>query len=110
VGELLKEVAPERRRVAVLWNPANAVFQNQMVKEAEAASRRLGLQVQIIAARDASEIDKAFQLMTRERAEALAVLSDPIFIATRTQIVALAVKGRLPSVSGNRQYADAGGP
>ena len=107
--ELLKEVAPERRRVAVLWNPANAVFQNQMVKEAEAASRRLGLQVQIIAARDASEIDKAFQLMTRERAEALAVLSDPIFIAARTQIVALAVKGRLPSVSGNRQHADAGG-
>jgi putative ABC transport system substrate-binding protein len=80
-----------------------------MVKEAEAASRRLGLQVQIIAARDASEIDKAFQLMTRERAEALAVLSDPIFIAARTQIVALAVKRRLPSVSGNREYADAGG-
>jgi putative ABC transport system substrate-binding protein len=107
--ELLKEVAPERRRVAILWNPANAVFQNQMVKEAEAASRRLGLQVQIIAARDASEIDKAFQLMTRERAEALAVLSDPTFIAARTQIVALAVKGRLPSVSGNRHYADTGG-
>ena len=107
--ELLKEVAPERRRMAVLWNPANAVFQNQMVKEAEAASRRLRLQVQTIAARDASEIDKAFQLMTRERAEALAVLSDPIFISVRTHIVALAVKGRLPSVSGNRQYADAGG-
>jgi len=34
----------------------------------------VALQVQIIAARDASEIDKAFQLMTRERAEALAVL------------------------------------
>jgi putative ABC transport system substrate-binding protein len=107
--ELLKEVAPGRRRVAILWNPANAVFQNQMVKEAEAASRRLGLQVQIIAARDAGEIDKAFKLMRRERAEALAVLSDPIFIAARAQIVALAVKGRLPSVSGNRQYADAGG-
>jgi len=74
-----------------------------MVKEAEAASRRLGLQVQVIAARDASEIDKAFQLMPRARAEALAVLSDPVFIAARTQIVALAVKGGLPSVSGNRQ-------
>jgi putative ABC transport system substrate-binding protein len=107
--ELLKEVAPERRRVAVLWNPANAVFQNQMVNEAETASRRLGLQAQIIAARDAGEIDKAFQLMTRERAEALAVLSDPTFIAARTRIVALALKGRLPSVSGNKQYADAGG-
>jgi hypothetical protein len=67
-----------------------------MVKEAEAASRRLGLQAQIVAARDASEIDEAFQLMTRERAEALAVLSDPTFIAVRTRIVALALKGRLP--------------
>jgi putative tryptophan/tyrosine transport system substrate-binding protein len=73
--DLLKEVAPERRRVAVLWNPANAVLQNQMVREAEAASRRLGLQVQTTAARDASEIDKAFQLMTRGRAETLAVLT-----------------------------------
>jgi len=38
--EILTEVAPERRRVAILWNPANAVFQTQMRKESEAASRR----------------------------------------------------------------------
>ena len=68
--EILKEVAPERRRVSILWNPANAVFQTRMVQEAEAASRCLGLQVRTIAASDASAIDKAFQLMTRERAKA----------------------------------------
>jgi putative ABC transport system substrate-binding protein len=107
--EILKEVAPERRRVSILWNPANAVFQTQMVKEAEAAGRRMGLQVQTIAASDARGIDKAFQLMTRERAEALAVLGDPMFIAERTRIATLAAKGRLPSVSGVREYADAGG-
>ena len=107
--EILKEIAPERRRVAILWNPANAVFQSQMLKEAEAASRRLGLQVQIIAASNAGEIDKAFQLMTRERAEALAVLADPIFIAARTRLFTLANKARLPSVSGFREYAEAGG-
>ena len=107
--EILKEVAPERRRVSILWNPANAIFQTQMVKEAEAASRRLGLQVQTIAASDARGIDKAFQLMTRERAEALAVLGDPMFIAERTRIATLAAKSRLPSVSGVREYADAGG-
>jgi putative tryptophan/tyrosine transport system substrate-binding protein len=107
--EILKEVAPERRRVSILWNPANAVFQTRMVKEAEAAGRGLGFQVQTIAASDASAIDKAFQLMARERAEALAVLSDPIFVAERTRIATLAAKGRLPSVSGLREYADAGG-
>jgi putative ABC transport system substrate-binding protein len=107
--EILKEVAPKRRRVSILWNPANAVFQTQMVTEAEAASRRLGLQVQAIPASDAREIDNAFQVMTRERAEALAVLSDPIFIAERTRIATLAAKRRLPSVSGTREYAEAGG-
>jgi putative ABC transport system substrate-binding protein len=107
--EILTEIAPERRRVSVLWNPANAIFQTQMLKEAEAASRRLRLQVHTIAASNAREIDTAFQSMTRERAEALAVLSDPVFIAERTRITTLAAKGRLPSVSGFREYADAGG-
>jgi ABC-type uncharacterized transport system substrate-binding protein len=51
--EILTEVAPERRRVAILWNPANAVFQTQMLKESEAASRRRGLQARAIAASDA---------------------------------------------------------
>jgi ABC-type uncharacterized transport system substrate-binding protein len=107
--ELLTEVAPGRRRVSILWNPANAVFQTQMVKAAEAASRRLGLQAHVIAASDAGAIDKAFQSMTRERAEALAILSDPVFVAERTRIASLAAKSRLPSVSGVREYAEAGG-
>ena len=107
--EILKEVAPERRRVAILWNPANAVFQSQMLKAAEAASRRLGVQAQIVAASDAKEIDATFQSITRERAEALAVLSDPIFVRERSRIAALAAKARLPSVGGIRDYADAGG-
>jgi putative ABC transport system substrate-binding protein len=107
--EILKEIAPARRRVSILWNPANAVFQAQMVEEAEAASGRLGLRVHTIAASDATSIDRAFQSMTRERAEALAVLSDPMFVAERTRIATLAAKGRLPSVSGVREYAEAGG-
>jgi ABC-type uncharacterized transport system substrate-binding protein len=81
--EILTEVAPERRRVAILWNPANAVFQTQMLKESEAASRRRGLQARAIAASDAGTIERAFQ--------------------------SLAAKGRLPSVSGLREYAEAGG-
>jgi putative ABC transport system substrate-binding protein len=106
--EILTEVAPDRRRVSILWNPANAVFQAQMLKEAEAASRRLGLQARVIAASDAGTIDKAFQSMTRERVEALAVLPDPVFIAERARIASLAAKGRLPWAGGLREYAEAG--
>src|SRR5688572_18201736 len=107
--EILKEIAGDRRRVAILWNPANSVFQSQMLKEAEAASRRLGLQAHVVAARNTSEIDTAFQAMSRARAEAVAILSDPIFVRERQRIAALAAKGRLPSIGGIREYADAGG-
>jgi putative ABC transport system substrate-binding protein len=106
--EILTEVAPERRRVAILWNPANAVFQTQMRKESEAASRRLGLQAHVIAANDAGTIDRTFQSMTRERVEALAILPDPLFIAERARIAALAAKSRLPSVGGLREHEEAG--
>jgi putative ABC transport system substrate-binding protein len=107
--EILKEIAGDRRRVAILWNPANSVFQSQMLKEAEAASRSLGLQAHVVAARNTSEIDTAFQAMSRARAEAVAILSDPIFVRERQRIAALAAKGRLPSIGGIREYADAGG-
>jgi len=107
--ELLKEVAPERRRVGILWNPANSVFQTQMRTEAEAASRRLGLQAHVVAASDAMAIDRAFEAFTRERAEAVAIPADPIFVRERSRIAGLAAKRRLPSVGGIRQYAEAGG-
>ena len=106
--EILTDIAPDRRRVAILWNPANAVFQTQMRKESEAASRRLGLQARVVAASDAGTIDKAFQSMTRERVEALAILPDPVFVAERARIASLAAKSRLPTVGGVREYAEAG--
>jgi putative ABC transport system substrate-binding protein len=107
--EMLKQVVPKLRLVAVIWNPANAVFQAQMVKETEVAARALGIQLQMFAARDSEEIDRAFEAVTRERAAALTVIVDPVFIAYRTRIAALAVKSRLPSVSAFEEYAEAGG-
>lgn len=106
--EILKEIASDRRRVAILWNPANAVFQSQLLKAAEAASRRLGLHAQFVAARNTAEIDTAFQAMGRGRADAVAILSDPIFVRERQRIAALAAKERLPSIGGI-EYAEAGG-
>ena len=106
--ELLREVVPQARRMAILWNPANPVFQSRMVKETEVAARSLGVQLQMLAARDPEEIDRAFELMVRERAEALTVIGDPVFILQMTRIANLATKHRLPSASGSRPFADAG--
>jgi putative tryptophan/tyrosine transport system substrate-binding protein len=106
--ELLKEVAPNVSRVALLWNPANPGSAPQ-VREAEAAARALRVRLQSLEARDPQEIDSAFAAMTRERAGALVVLADGIFTNQVRQIAALAAKMRLPSIYGLREYVEAGG-
>jgi ABC-type uncharacterized transport system substrate-binding protein len=107
--ELLKTVIPQLRLVAVLWNPANPVYGAQMVKQTEAAARSLGIQLRMLAARDAKEIDSAFASMTGERAEGLTVIVDPVFTAHLTRIAALAAHSHLPSISAFKEYAEAGG-
>jgi putative ABC transport system substrate-binding protein len=107
--ELLQQVAARIHRVSVLWNPANEVFQGQMVKATEAAARSMGIQLQMLAARDVKEIDRAFAAMTKGRAEALVVLPDPVFAAQHSRIAVFAARNRLPSVSGSSGYAEEGG-
>jgi putative ABC transport system substrate-binding protein len=107
--ELLRESVPGIRRVAVLWNPANRVFQLQLIQETEAAARLLGIQLQMVEARDLASIESAFATISKEHVLGLNVLPDPIFGANASTIAALAEKARLPSVSGSGMYADAGG-
>jgi len=106
--EALKEVVPKLSRVAVLSNPANPGSAPQL-REAEIAARALALRLQFLQARDPQEIDSAFAAMTKERAGALVVLADAIFTNQVKQIAELAVKSRLPSMYGLREYVDAGG-
>jgi putative tryptophan/tyrosine transport system substrate-binding protein len=105
--QLLKEVVPKVSRVALLTNPENPASA-RFSREAEAAARALGVQLQTLEARNSQEIDSAFAAMTRERAGALLILPDAIFLFQRRQIAELAVKRRLPSVYGAGEYAEAG--
>ena len=105
--EMLKEVVPKVSRLALLWNPANAGNAPQL-REAEVAARALGVRLQPLEARDPKEIDSAFAAMTRERAGALIVLVDVMLSDHRTRIADLAAKRRLPTVSGVREFAEAG--
>jgi len=106
--ELLKEVVPKVSRVALLWNPANPAGAPQL-REAEGAARALAVRLQPLEARGPKEIDSAFAAMTRERAGALMVLVEAIFVGQRTQIAELAAKRRLPAIYGLREHAEAGG-
>ena len=106
--QLLKEMVPNVSRMAFLRNPDNpssAAF----LREAEAAARALGVRLQTPEARNPQEIEDAFAAMTRERAGALLLLADPMFLYQRRQIAELAVKRRLPSIYGQTEYAEAGG-
>jgi putative ABC transport system substrate-binding protein len=107
--QLLMEVAPRVPRVAVLWNPANPVFQTQLLREAELAGPALGVQLQLLEVRNPNELERAFAAMTRQRAGALLVLPDPMFTFHRQRIIELAARSRLPAMYGLREWADAGG-
>jgi putative ABC transport system substrate-binding protein len=107
--ELLNEAVPGMRRIGVLWNPANRVFQMQMIRETEAAARQLGIQLQMFEASDLASIERVFATISKERVSGLNVLPDPTFGANVTKIAALAEKARIPAVSGSGSYADAGG-
>lgn len=107
--ELLREAVPGARRIAVLWNPANRVFQAQLIRQTETAARSLGLQLQLFEASDLESIEKAFAAITKERFAGLNVLTDPTFIAHAERIAALAEQARLPSVGGNVAFAEVGG-
>ena len=106
--ELLKGTVPGVSRVAVLANPANPVTAGGL-KELEGAAQVLRVKLHVLEARERQEIDAAFTAMARERAEALLVMTDPMFSAQRERIVELAAKRRLPGIFFVREFAEAGG-
>jgi putative tryptophan/tyrosine transport system substrate-binding protein len=105
---LLKEIVPELTQIAVLRNPRNPASAPQL-QWTELAAQSLGVQLQVVDVRDPSEFEAAFLSMTRERAGALTVLADTMFLSQRRQIADLAIKRRLPATFNWREYAEAEG-
>jgi putative ABC transport system substrate-binding protein len=105
---LLKESFPKISRVAAMWNPANPVFQKLQLREVEATARALNVSLQKVEARNPDEIERAFAAIAKERTRALHVFPDPVFVTHRGLIADLALKHRLPVISGARESAEAG--
>jgi len=106
--EMLREVIPRLTRLAVLRNPANPVSVPEL-RETQAAGRALGVEIQSLEVGDPDGFAGAFSAMTRERAGALVVLSDAMFVGRHVQIVDHAAKSRLPAIYWTREFAEAGG-
>ncbi len=75
----------------------------------EAAARTLGLQVISLEAREARELEAAFEAASGQRAETLLTLDNGLLSVHRAELAGLATRSRLPMMSGGRVYADAGG-
>ncbi|HZM33238.1 MAG TPA: ABC transporter substrate-binding protein [Burkholderiales bacterium] len=106
--ELLKEVAPEISRVAVLLNP-DTPSHGPGLEAVKVTGRALRLHIQPVAARTAAEFEAAFSAMVQERAGGVLVLSTPLFIAGAKPLADLALKYRLPASFGPPEHAEAGG-
>jgi putative tryptophan/tyrosine transport system substrate-binding protein len=105
--ELLREVVPDLRRLAIMANVGNPASLLEM-GEAQAAARTLGLEVTTSEIRRAKDIVPAFKAL-RERVDALYLISEPLMNTNRTGINILAVGARLPTMHGLREYVEAGG-
>jgi putative ABC transport system substrate-binding protein len=106
--ELIKEAVPGVTRVAVLTNP-RSTYTAPFLREKESMVRRLGLQLPILEASDPGGFEKAFAALVSDRAGALMVQTDAMFITHRRRIVELAAKSRVPAVYGDQEFVDAGG-
>ena len=105
--ELLREVVPGLRRLAIMANVGNPASVLEM-GEAQATARALGLEVTTSEIRRAEDIAPAFEAL-KDRADALYVCADPLMNTNRTRINTLALGARLPTMHGVREYVEAGG-
>jgi putative ABC transport system substrate-binding protein len=104
--ELLREVVPRLRRLAIMGNVgfAEAVLE---MGEAQAAARTLGLEVAPLEIRRAEDITPAFEV-PKAQADALYVAQDALVAANRTRILTLALRAGLPTIFGTRDFVQAG--
>jgi putative ABC transport system substrate-binding protein len=107
--ELLHELVPQAARVAVLVHPDDGPLTESTLRDARAAARAVGLQIQVLNANTSREIDAAFETMARERPDALFVATSPLFLGRRIQLVQLAAFHRLPATYSLREMAESGG-
>jgi putative tryptophan/tyrosine transport system substrate-binding protein len=107
--ELLREIVPDAKRIAVLGNAASPTKASQW-NEVEAAAHAMGFQLHVPEVRGSKDLGNAFSSMRKVRARALLVLADPVVLERDQQrIVDLVLEHRLPAIYPWSSYPDIGG-
>jgi len=106
--ELLSELVPQARVIALLVNPNNSTAE-RVIRDVQEATRTKGLQLHVLKARSESEIDSAFASLVQLHVDALVVGGDPFLTSRREQLVMLASRRAVPSIYAWREFAASGG-
>jgi putative tryptophan/tyrosine transport system substrate-binding protein len=105
---LLRELLPKASLIALLVNPSNPSAESD-VKDVQNAAASVRQRISLLKASSEREIDAAFDAVVKERADALLVAHDPIFLSRREQFVALAARHRTPAIYEFREFVLIGG-
>jgi putative ABC transport system substrate-binding protein len=105
--QALMEIAPGIKRMAILWNPGSNIDERRT--QAMAAVAAFGMTPLVIEVRERDGLEPAFAAMRKQRANGLFVVTDPVTLASRTEIVKLAAANRIPAVYEFGEFVRAGG-
>ena len=106
--ELLRELAPQVTRIAVLWNPLNAASR-ELLQAVREACGNLGLTLLSDEARKPADLPVAFAAITEQAPDALIIDTDVVLLSNRKSIVEFAAAHDLPAMYGLREFVDDGG-
>jgi putative ABC transport system substrate-binding protein len=108
-AQLLHELVPEAKLIALLSNDANRTNFDRESRQVQTAVSTLGLNLLILNANSASDLEAVFVTMVQQRVGALIVGADPLFVAHRDRLVTLAGHYAIPASYYRRDFAVAGG-
>jgi putative ABC transport system substrate-binding protein len=106
--EILKEILPKATRVAVMLNPTSPGTE-LVTKESSAAAQGLGLQIQFLEVRQASEIETAFDGAIKAKINALCIQQNPPISSDLKRVTTLSAKKRLAAIYIDKNWPEAGG-
>ena len=104
--ELLKEIIPKLARVAVIWDPSTGQTQIQAI---EGAARKLKIKLTVIEVRKPPEFESAFASAKKQGAQAMIILSAPVFGGNTQKLAELALREKIPAVTMFPSFAREGG-
>jgi len=106
---ILHELVPGITEIAIVVNPANAIFAESVMREVEVAAGTLGLKTKALAASNSRDIDAVFANITQQRIGAVLVSADAYFTSRRVQFATLATRYAVPAMYSRREYVEVGG-